>query len=119
MTWIHRLPGGMCVYLVVPYMSFVKYPKGHSVHLLCHNKTIPLGPPYLYDSFDIINANNHEISAINEVRPDLCKQCRICQHKACYWGRGVHDMGCQVVQAVIITGSCIHRHTQRAMLFYV
>ena len=89
------------------------------IHLLCHNKTIPLGPPYLYDSFDIINANNHEISAINEVRPDLCKQCRICQHKACYWGRGVHDMGCQVVQAVIITGSCIHRHTQRAMLFYV
>ena len=48
------------------------------IHLLCHNKTIPLGPPYLYDSFDIINANNHEISAINEVRPDLCKQCRIC-----------------------------------------
>ena len=89
------------------------------IHLLCHNKSIPLVPPYLYDSFDIINANNHEISAINEVRPDLCKQCRICQHKACYWGRGVHDMGCQVVQAVIITGSCIHRHTQRAMLFYV
>ena len=87
------------------------------IHLLCHNKTIPLGPPYLYDSFDIINANNHEISAINEVRPDLCKQCRICQHKACYWGRGVHDMGCQVVQAVIITGSCIQRHTQRQCCF--
>ena len=81
------------------------------IHLLCHNKTIPLGPPYLYDSFDIINANNHEISAINEVRPDLCKQCRICQHKAGF----VPSMGCQVVQAVIMPAP---PYTE-VLLFYV
>ena len=27
-----EIPGGMCVYLAVPYISHVKHPKGHSVY---------------------------------------------------------------------------------------